>query len=128
MIDFHRLLVWKKAHALTLEIYQETSKALRRDRGLASQTRRAASSVSANIVEGCGRGSQTELARFVRIALGSATELEYHLLLARDLGYVSTERHDMLRRNTHEVKRMLTGLLKAIRARNNETPAAHSEF
>ena len=129
MIDFQRLLVWKKAHALTLQVYRESSTALRRDKGLATQARRSAVSVSANIVEGCGRASQAEFARFIKIALGSAIELEYHLLLSRDLGYLSGDRYATLRRNTREVKRMLTGLLKAIHARNDrKSPLAQSEF
>ena len=114
MIDFRGLKVWSKAHALTLQVYRETFHALRRDRGLASQMRRAAVSVGANIVEGCGRATEAELGRFLRIALGSAVELEYHLLLAHDLGYLPDRRYDTLRSATHEVKRMLTGLLKRI--------------
>lgn len=114
VIDFRTLKVWHKAHALTLLVYRETDHALRRDRGLASQVRRAAVSVPANIVEGCGRPSQAELARFLRTALGSAVELEYHLLLAHDLNYLPKQRYESLRTATQEAKRMLTGLLKRI--------------
>ena len=114
MIDFHGLKVWHKAHALTLAVYRETTHALRRDRGLASQTRRAAASVSANIVEGCGGMSEKELGRFLRISLKSAVELEYHLLLAHDLAYLPDQRYQQLRSATLEVKRMLMGLLKRI--------------
>ena len=114
MIDFHGLKVWHKSHALTLNVYRETHHALRKDRGLASQTRRAAASVSANIVEGCGGASQAELGRFLGIALRSAIELEYHLLLAHDLQLLSRQRYQMLRDATQEVKRMLTGLIKRI--------------
>jgi four helix bundle protein len=114
VIDFRRLKVWGKAHALTLEIYRESFHALRSDRGLASQMRRAAASVSTNIVEGCGTATEKELGRYLRMALSSAVELEYHLLLARDVGFLPHRRHDRLRSSTHEVKRMLTGLLKRI--------------
>src|SRR5687767_68947 len=114
MIDFHGLKVWQKSHALTLDVYRETYHALRKDRGLASQARRAAASVSANIVEGCGGPSEAELARFLRIALKSAVELEYHLLLAHDLAYLPDRRYAVLRSGTQEVKRMLIGLLKKI--------------
>jgi four helix bundle protein len=114
MIDFHRLKVWQKSHALTLQVYRETCHALRRDRSLASQTRRAAAFVSANIVEGCGGPSQAELGRFLRIALKSAIELEYHLLLAHDLELLPVQRYQALRSSTQEVKRMLTGFLKRI--------------
>jgi four helix bundle protein len=115
MIDFHRLKVWEKAHALTLEVYRETGHALRKDRNLASQMRRAAASVTTNIVEGCGGVSEAKLGRFLGIALKSAIELEYHLLLAHDLGFLPRKRYEQLRSSTQEVKRMLTGLIKRIR-------------
>ena len=114
MIDFHGLKVWHKSHALTLEVYRETNHALRKDRSLAAQTRRAAASISANIVEGCGGASQAELGRFLGIALKSAIELEYHLLLAHDLHLLTTVRYRALRSETQEVKRMLTGFIKKI--------------
>jgi four helix bundle protein len=114
MIDFHGLKVWQKAHALTLEVYRESYHALRKDRTLASQMRRAAGSVSTNIVEGCGGPSQAELRRFLGISLKSAIELEYHLLVAYDLGFLPQRRYERLRSSTQEVKRMLTGLIKKI--------------
>ena len=76
MIDFKRLKVWQKAHLVTLEVYRVMANELRRDRSLAAQTRRAAASVTTNIVEGCGASSQKELARFLQMALSSAAELE----------------------------------------------------
>lgn len=84
MKDFKKLIVWKKAHEMTLNIYR-TTKSFPKDEvyGLTSQLRRAASSIPANIAEGCGRNSDAELARFLQIAAGSASEVEYHLLLAR---------------------------------------------
>ena len=115
MIDFHDLKVWHKSHALTLNVYRETHHALRKDRSLAAQTRRAAASISANIVEGCGGASQAELGRFLGIALKSAIELEYHLLLAYDLELLPHARYRALRDGTHEVNRMLTGLIKRIK-------------
>ena len=86
MKDFRKLKVWEKAHHLTLALYPVTA-SFPRDEvyGLASQIRRAASSIPSNIAEGCGREGDPELARFCIIARGSATELEYQLLLARDL-------------------------------------------
>ncbi len=90
MKDFKELKVWEKAHALTLAVYQGTRCFPREEiYGLTSQLRRAASSVAANIVEGCGRRSDGEFTRFLQIARGSASELEYHLLLARDLHLLS---------------------------------------
>ena len=89
MKDFKELKVWEKAHALTLQVYQETRSFPREEiYGLTSQVRRAAASVAANIVEGCGRRSDGEFTRFLQIARGSASELKYHLLLARDLHFL----------------------------------------
>ena len=117
MIDFTQLKVWQKAHVLTLDVYRATSGELRRDRSLAAQARRAAASVTTNIVEGCGTASQSELARFLQIALSSATELEYHLLLSHDLTYLEQDRYTRLRSQVQEVKRMLTGFLRTVRTR-----------
>jgi four helix bundle protein len=89
MEDFKDLRVWAKAHELTLLIYKRTRTFPKEEvYGLTSQTRRAASSVGANIAEGCGRRSDGEMKRFLQIARGSASELEYHLLLAKDLSFL----------------------------------------
>ena len=89
MQDYRKLAVWKRAHELTLAIYACTGGFPRDEAfGLTSQLRRSAASIPANIVEGCGRDTNAEFARFLYIALGSANELEYHLLLARDLDYL----------------------------------------
>ena len=86
MQDFRDLKVWQKSHQLTLEVYRSTATFPREELyGLTSQIRRASSSIPANIAEGCGRNSPNELRRFLEIAMGAASELEYHLLLARDL-------------------------------------------
>jgi len=85
MRDFREIRVWEKAHALTLEIYKATSKFPKEETyGLTSQLRRASSSIPANIAEGFGRGGNAEQARFLQIGMGSACELEYHILLAKD--------------------------------------------
>lgn len=111
MQDFRNLKVWHKAHALTLDIYRATQAYPRCESfGLTSQTRRAAASVPANLAEGCGRDSSAEYRRHVQIALGSANELEYHLLLGHDLSYLSDTIHLTLQSQVQEVKRMLTGL------------------
>ena len=115
-----RLKVWRKAHTLTLDIYRVTSRELRRDRSLASQTRRSAQSVPTNIVEGGGKFSQAELARYLEIALSSASELEYQLLLAHDLAYIATPRYERLRSQVQEVRRMLTAFRRTIRSRMSE--------
>src|SRR6185369_5327866 len=92
MSDFKKLNVSRKAHELTLELYRATETFPRTEIfGLTSQIKRAASSINANLAEGCARGSDRELLRFINIALGSASELEYHLMLARDLSFISSE-------------------------------------
>ena len=90
MQDFRKLVVWRQAHEMTLRIYGETTTFPLEERfGLSSQMRRSASSIPTNIAEGCGRGTDPDFARFLRIALGSASELEYLLILATDLGYLA---------------------------------------
>ena len=117
MKDFRQLKVWEKAHQLTLDIYRVTASFPRAETyGLTSQLRRASSSICANLAEGCGRDGDAELARFCAIARGSASELEYHLLLARDLQLVTVQDHDKLAREATEIKRMLTGLMQKLNA------------
>lgn len=97
MKNYRELTVWKSSHAATLAIYRE-SKSFPKDElfGLTSQMRRAASSIPANIAEGCGRDGDPELKRFLNIALGSACELGYFILLAAELGYLSPAVHTAL--------------------------------
>ncbi|NJK44082.1 MAG: four helix bundle protein [Pleurocapsa sp. SU_196_0] len=116
MKDFQELVVWQKSHALTLEVYRAT-KAFPRDElyGLTSQMRRSAASVPTNIAEGCGRRSgDVEFKRFLEIALGSATELEYQLILAHDLAYISKDDHRHLSSLLTESKRMLVSLIQKL--------------
>ena len=115
MQDFRNLDVWKKAHDLALAVHSTLRRTPRIDTGLRAQASRAAQSIPTNIAEGCGKDSQAELARFSDIAVGSTTELEYHLLLARDLGQLSNKDYERLSASTIEVRRMLFGLRKAIR-------------
>ncbi|MEO8396930.1 MAG: four helix bundle protein [Chloroflexota bacterium] len=116
MKDFKTLAVWEKAHRLTLSIYRATATFPKEEvYGLTSQIRRAAASIPANIAEGCGREGDAELARFLQIAMGSASELEYHLLLAHDLGFLSDSLYPELDRNTTEVKRMLAAFIQKLR-------------
>ncbi len=115
--NFRQLKVWEKAHPLTLQLYQVTATFPRQEAyGLTSQIRRASSSICANLAEGCGRDGDAELARFCSIARGSASELEYHLLLARDLLLIPASDHDKLALETTEVKRMLTALIQKLKA------------
>ena len=117
MQSFKNLKVWEKAHALTLDIYRY-SKAFPRDEvyGLTSQMRRSSASIGANIAEGCCRKGDSELGRFLQIAMGSASELEYHLLLARDLDFLNSPDYQRLELEVVEVKRMLSSLIRKLRA------------
>ncbi|SFH86084.1 four helix bundle protein [Planctomicrobium piriforme] len=120
MRDFRQFDVWSKAHALTLNIYRQTQDFPQCELyGLTSQIRRSAASVAANIAEGCGRQSDADFARFLNIAAGSVSETEYHLLLAKDLGYLAEEAHSQLEPLAAEVRRMLAGLLRRLQANNN---------
>lgn len=117
MQDFTQLKVWAKSHQLTLDLYGAT-KSFPKDEvfGLRSQIRRACSSIPANIAEGCGRGTKAELAQFLRISAGSASELQYHILLARDLDLIDHPRHAVLSRRVVEVKRMLSAFITRLRS------------
>ena len=117
MQDFRNLKVWEKAHALTLDVYK-SSKTFPREEtyGLTNQMRRASASIGANIAEGACRGGDLDFARFLQIATGSASELEYHLLLAHDLEILKILDFDRLSSKTTEVKRMLASLMKKLRA------------
>ena len=115
MRAFRELLVWQKSHQLTLAVYSATRCFPREELyGLTSQIRRSASSIPANIAEGCGRGGDKELRRFLEIAMGSASELEYHLLLAQDLDMLDAPTYQPLHEQTCEVKRMLAGFIGRI--------------
>ena len=117
MKNFRDLLVWQKAHSLTLEIYEASASFPDNERfGLTSQLRRSAASTPANLAEGCGRGSDADLKRFLYIAMGSASETEYHLLLAYDLGFLGEQTHKRLTQDTQEVKRMLSAFIAKLGA------------
>ena len=117
MQSFRNLKVWERAHALTLDIYQ-SSQAFPREEiyGLTSQMRRASASIGANIAEGACRKGDIDFARFLQMAVGSASELEYHLLLAHDLKLLQTSDFERLTGQAVEVKRMLASLMKKLRA------------
>jgi four helix bundle protein len=118
VIDFKTLKVWSKAHEMTLVIYQTTQHFPPDERyGLTSQMRRASASIPTNIAEGCGRDSDGELARFCQIALGSAHELDYQLLLARDLGYLDNMDYARLNNAIQEIEKMLYSFIRKIRTR-----------
>ena len=117
MKDFRELKVWEKTHQLTLRSYRITETFPRQELfGLASQIRRCAASIPANIAEGCGRLGNSELHRFLQISCGSASELEYHILLARDLGYISDGDYVSAHKQLLEMKRMLVALTRKVGA------------
>ena len=115
MKDFKELRVWSKAHELTVSVYVIT-RTFPKDEmyGLTSQVPRSAASIGANIAEGCGRRSDGELCRFLQIARGSASETEYHLLLAKDLGLLSESDFRKAEQKVLEVQRMLTALVQKV--------------
>lgn len=117
MKNFRELKVWERAHQLTLSIYKVTTTLPREELyGLTSQIRRSRASIAANIAEGCGRGSEADFARFLHIAMGSASELEYHLLLARDLNFLHQLAYENLDRAVTDKKRMLTAFIQKLTA------------
>jgi len=120
MRNYEDLQVWRKAHSLTLAIYKNTQCFPSDERfGLTSQIQRSCASIGANLAEGCGRRSDPEMGRFVQIAMGSGAELSYHLLLARDLGFISKTSFEQLRTNLSEVMRMMSSLSQKVK------PAVH---
>jgi len=115
--DFRRLQVWHDAHQLVLVVYRETSNLPADEHlGLTNQLRRAAVSIPANIAEGCGPRTDDDFARFMDYAMGSASEVEYHLLLACDLDILPNDSHEPLHQKPTEVKRMLASFLGKLRA------------
>ena len=119
MKDFRTLKVWEKAHAVTLVIYKATKNFPKQELyALTNQIQRAAVSVPTNIAEGCGRDSDAELKRFFVIAMGSASEVEYLLLLARDLNYLSEEKHQTLTADLVEVRRMLNAFIQKLKTKS----------
>ncbi|MDH3729922.1 MAG: four helix bundle protein [Acidimicrobiia bacterium] len=125
MQDFRNLRVWRDAHRLAVAIYSSTHAFPPSEQfGLTSQLRRSAASISANIAEGVNRGSDKDFARFVRMALSSTNELESHLLLARDVGFVTSEESRRLKADLERVRRQMIQLSKRLktqtgRARNS---------
>jgi len=119
MQDFRTLKVWEKSHALVQEVYKLTARFPGDERfGLILQMRRSAAAVPTHIAEGCGSLDGQEYARFLQNALRSACELEYQLLLSRDLTYAPAELYVALEPKVVEVKKMLTAYIQRIRAGN----------
>ena len=108
MRDFHKLGIWERSHQFTLKVYNVTKNFPQNELfGLTSQIRRASSSIPTNIAEGCGRGSNKDFAHFLQISIGSTSEVEYELLLARDLNYLNNEDYNILNKEIVEIRRMI---------------------
>ena len=110
MRDFRSLEIWNQGHSLTLDIYQVTGKCFPREElyGLTSQIRRASASIPTNIAEGCGRRTQAEFNQFLQIAIGSSSEVEYQLQLARDLNYIDDACFETLSSKVVMIRKMMT--------------------
>ncbi|HEX8567017.1 MAG TPA: four helix bundle protein [Pyrinomonadaceae bacterium] len=116
MRDFRQVKVWEKSHRLTVQVYLVTRKFPKEELfGLTSQIRRSCASIPANIAEGCGRGGNKEYAHFLQIAMGSANELDYHFLLARDVGYIDSNAYQDMNNQISEIKRMLASLHQKVK-------------
>jgi len=110
--DFRDLKVWERSHHLTLDVHKATAGFPREELyGLTCQMRRCSASIAANLAEGYGKRGNNEFQRYLQIASGSASELAYHLLLSRDLGFLSSIEHDTLSKQLGELRRMLTSLI-----------------
>ena len=117
MKDFRSLKVWEKAHQLTLMIYKSTESFPKQEiYAVTSQLQRAAVSIPTNIAEGCGKDSDAELKRYFLIAMGSSSELEYLLLLARDLGYLPDDVYQNMQNDLVEIRKMLNSFIQRLKS------------
>src|SRR5215831_2652065 len=115
MKSFRDLKVWEKSHELTLAAYEATANFPKQELfGLVTQIRRCASSIPANITKGYGRRGNGEFHRFLQIAMGSASELKYHLLLSHNLKFLDGQTYISLNGRVEEVKRMLASLVRKV--------------
>jgi four helix bundle protein len=126
--DYKKLSVWRKAHALALNVHRVAVRLKGSDyAALRSQMMRASMSIPTNIVEGAGQQGGKEFGRFIRFALNSSSELEYHLTVARDIEAIEAVEFDSLLAQTIEVRKMLHGLLKRVLStgrRQRQVPAS----
>ena len=117
MKDFRNLKVWERAHNFVLDIYKVTKSFPKEELyGLTPQIRRSSSSIPTNIAEGCGKIGDVDFRRYLVIAMGSSSELEYQLLLAKDLQYIDTPQYEVLQRELIELRKMLNGLIQKLKA------------
>ena len=121
MRDFHKLKVWQKSHQLALEVYKVSQSFPKEELfGLTSQIRRAVSSVPTNIAEGCGRDSNKDFAHFLQIAIGSASEVVYELLLAHDLQYINKDEYERLTSEMVAIRKMIVKYRAELRTTSTE--------
>ena len=128
MKDFRKLEIWQKSYQLTLEIYKLT-KTFPKDEmfGLTSQIRRAAVSIPSNIAEGCGRDGDAELARFLSIAMGSASELECQLQMSHDMDMLAHDQYHTINTKLLELKRQLNTFLQKLKANRQMPTTIHQD-
>jgi four helix bundle protein len=108
MRDFTKLVIWQRSHQLTLKVYQITKLFPKEELfGLSSQMRRSSSSIPTNIAEGTGRSTNPQLKHFLDISSASCSELQYQLILSKDLSYISEIVFDELHKETIEVRKMI---------------------
>lgn len=119
MQDYKKLVVWQKAHALAVVIYKITESFPKNELyGLVSQIRRAAVSIATNIAEGTGRNSNPDFSRFLQIAYGSSSEVEYLILLSAELNYLPFDIANKMNLDIQEIKKMLASLQKKLKTEN----------
>ncbi len=127
MKDFRKLVVWEKAHLMALEVYRITKRFPKDELyGITSQMRRAAVSIPTNIAEGCGRGTDKDFGRFLQMAVGSASELEYLFLLSKDLDLIEREVYEEMESRIVEIKKMISSLIKSVSYRSLSPLTAES--
>lgn len=128
MHNFKELKVWQNAMLLTKAIYVTTDRFPEKERfGLTAQIRRSAVSIPSNIAEGSGRGTDKDFVHFLHISFGSACELETQIIIANELTYISYLQTEELNEQIHEIKRMLIGLKKKLKANNEKSANSLSE-
>jgi four helix bundle protein len=115
MQDYRELKVWEKAHQTTLDLYKVTQRFPRSELyGLTSQIRRSSSSIPSNIAEGSVQESDLQYRRYLQVALGSAAELDYQILLAHELEYMDAATYTKLQNEIDQIKKMLTSFIRKL--------------
>ena len=115
MRNFKTLYSWQKSHEFVLDVYNITKDFPNEERfGLTSQIRRAATSITLNIAEGCGRNSDNDFAHFLSYAFGSCSEVEYAILLCKDLNFITVEKYNDIDNKLSEIKKMLSALINKL--------------